>query len=138
MILVRHQPERTAIFAWLKVVAVREAFRLCRAEQGAGHLEYLDTADGWEAVIAAPTTLDDIVEVRQALELVAELPERQRDDLALLVAGFSYREIAELTGGRTLTNINKQLAKARARLRLERLRASEGANSRSPSSLSVR
>jgi hypothetical protein len=33
MILVRHQPERTAIFAWLKVVAVREAFRLCRAEQ---------------------------------------------------------------------------------------------------------
>jgi hypothetical protein len=51
---------------------------------GAGHLEYLDTADGWEAVIAAPTTLDDIVEVRQALELVAELPERQRDDLALL------------------------------------------------------
>ena len=30
------------------------------------------------------TAIDDIVEARQALELLAELPERQRDDLALL------------------------------------------------------
>jgi len=54
-------------------------------------------------------TMDDVVEVRQTLEL----PERQRDDLALLVAGFSYREIAELTGGRTFTNVSKRLATAR-------------------------
>src|SRR5215217_6809753 len=49
-------------------------------------------------------TMDDVVEVRQTLEL----PERQRDDLALLVAGFSYREIAELTGGRTFTNVSRR------------------------------
>src|SRR4051794_27919904 len=138
MILVRHQPERGAIFAWLRVVAVREAYRICRAEQGAGYLEDIDHDGGWEALIAGATTIDDVIEARQALALVAALPERQRDDLALLVAGFSYREIAELTGGGALTNINKHLAKARARLQLERLRASEGANSRSASSLSVR
>ena len=75
-------------------------------------------------------TIDDLVEVRQTLEL----PERQPDDLALLVAGFSYREIAELTGGRTFNNVSKRLATAMARLRLQRLRASVGANLRSPSS----
>jgi RNA polymerase sigma factor (sigma-70 family) len=136
-ILVRHQPERRAIFAWLRVVAVHEAYRLCRAEQRAGYLEEIDYDGGWDAAIAAATALDDVVELRQALALVAALPERQRDDLALRLAGFSYREIAELTGGRTFTNVSKQLAKARARLRLERLRASDGANSRSASSLSV-
>ena len=48
--------------------------------------------------------------------LLAALPDRQRDDLTLLVAGFSYDEIAELTGGRTYTNVNKHIAKARARV----------------------
>ena len=119
-------------------MAVREAYRLCRAEQGAAYLEDLGAADGWEAVIAGGPAIDDVIEVRQALELLAALPERQRDDLALLVAGFSYREIAERTGGRTFTNVNTHLARARARLRLQRLRASEGANLRSLSSLSVR
>jgi len=47
---------------------------------------------------------------------LAGLPERQREYLSLLVAGFSYREIAELSGGRTLTNVNKHLAKARDRV----------------------
>jgi ParB/RepB/Spo0J family partition protein len=51
----------------------------------------------------------------------AGLPERQRADLTLLVAGFSYAEIRELTGGRTYTNISKRLAKARACVRLARL-----------------
>src|SRR4051794_4691956 len=128
MILVRQQPERSAIFAWLRVVAVHEAYRLCRAEQGAAHLEDIDHSDGWEAVIAGETSIDDVIDARQALRLLAELPARQRDDLALLAAGFSYREIAELTGGRTYTNVNKHLAKARARLRLARLRATRGAN----------
>jgi len=137
-LLLRHQPERSAIFAWLRVVALREAYRLCRAEQGAAYLEDLGAADGWEAVIAGGPALDDVVEVRQALKLLAALPERQRDDLALMVAGFSYREIAALTGGRTFTNVNKHLARARARLRLQRLRASERANLRSPSSSYVR
>jgi DNA-directed RNA polymerase specialized sigma24 family protein len=42
-------------------------------------------------------------EARRALQLLARLPERQREDLTLLIAGFSYREIADVTGGWTFT-----------------------------------
>ena len=45
---------------------------------------------------SSPTrvSIDDILEAREALRCLAGLPERQRADLTLLVAGFSYREIA--------------------------------------------
>jgi DNA-directed RNA polymerase specialized sigma24 family protein len=78
-------------------------------------------------------TIDDTIEARRALERLAELPPQQRRDLALRVAGFTYREIAEITGGRTYTNVNKHLRKARARIRLEELRDA-GAKTRRPSS----
>jgi RNA polymerase sigma factor (sigma-70 family) len=133
-ILLRRQPDRSSIFAWLRVVAVHDAYRLCRVQQRELHLEHLADGDGSDAVIASAMTIDDAVEARQALRLLADLPERQREDLSLLVAGFSYREIADMTGGRTFTNVNKHLAKARARIRLERLRATQGANFRSRSS----
>jgi RNA polymerase sigma factor (sigma-70 family) len=133
-ILLRRQPGRSSIFAWLRVVAIHEAYRLCRAQQRDLRLEHLDYGDGREAVVGSAMTIDDAVEARQALRLLADLPERQREDLALQVAGFSHLEIADMTGGRTFTNVNKHLAKARARIRLERLRAAEGANSRSHSS----
>jgi DNA-directed RNA polymerase specialized sigma24 family protein len=87
-----------------------------------------------EAVIPGIWSLDERIEARAALRVLAELPEREREDLALLVAGFSYREIAEMTGGRTFTNVSKRLAKARAHVRLARLRATRGANLRSRSS----
>jgi DNA-directed RNA polymerase specialized sigma24 family protein len=120
-ILLRSQPDRLAIFAWLRVVAIHEAYRLFAIQRRDAHLDSLTSEDGyWHEVIADLRTLDAVLEVREALCLLAGLPERQRDDLALLVAGFSYREIAEVTGGRTFTNVNKHLAKARARIRLAR------------------
>jgi RNA polymerase sigma factor (sigma-70 family) len=119
-IMLRNQPERAAIFAWLRVVAIHEAYRLCAAERGA-HLEDLLRSQGWDAVIADRVTIDDALEARRALRSLAELPARQRQDLSLRVAGFSYREIGQITGGRTYTNVNKHLAKARARIRLAEL-----------------
>ena len=80
----------------------------------------------WEEVIAGPEVIDGALEAREALRVLAELPARQRDDLTLFVAGFSYREIAQITGGRTYTNVNKHLAKARARIRLAKFRAAAG------------
>src|SRR5215208_5531471 len=121
-ILLRAQPDRTSIFGWLYVVATREAFRLCERERCHVHLEAMFPAGSWDAVIADAFSIDDIFEVHEALEVIASLPARQRADLTLLVAGFSYVEIAELTGGRTYTNVNKHIAKARARVRLARLR----------------
>jgi RNA polymerase sigma factor (sigma-70 family) len=116
MILLRAQPERASIFGWLYVVATREAFRLCERDRRHVHLEATLSAGSWDAVIADAFSIDAILESREALEMVASLPDRQRSDLTLLVAGFSYVEIAERTGGRTYTNVNKHIAKARVDL----------------------
>jgi DNA-directed RNA polymerase specialized sigma24 family protein len=136
-ILLRSQPDRTSIFDWLYVVATREAFRLCERDRRHLHLETMLPVGSWDAVIADARSIDDILEAREALEILASLPDRQLADLTLLVAGFSYVEIAELTSGRTYTNVNKHLAKARARVRLARLgdSASEGAKNRRRGSL---
>jgi DNA-directed RNA polymerase specialized sigma24 family protein len=120
-ILLRAQPERISIFGWLYVVATREAFRLRERDRRHIHLEAMLPGGSWDAVIADAFSTDDILEAREALEILAGLPDRQRTDLTLLVAGFSYVEIAEMTGGRTYTNVNKHIAKARAHVRLGRL-----------------
>jgi DNA-directed RNA polymerase specialized sigma24 family protein len=104
-IMLRRQPDRASIFAWLRVVAIHEAYRLCKAQRRCMHLEDLEHPDGWEGLIASRVTIDDAIEARCALRLLADLPERQRVDLALLIAGFSYREICEMTGGRKFSNV---------------------------------
>jgi DNA-directed RNA polymerase specialized sigma24 family protein len=86
-ILSRRQPDRVAIFAWLHVVAIHDGYRLSRAERSDAHLGDLDHGDGWDAVIAERVTIDDAVEARRALRCLAELPDRQRRDLSLRVAG---------------------------------------------------
>src|SRR4051812_41813740 len=93
-ILLRSQPERHAIFGWLRVVAIREAYRLSAIDRRDARLERLRPDDGnWHEVMADPRSLDHAVEALEALRALASLPERQRNDLALKVAGFSYEEI---------------------------------------------
>lgn len=76
-----------------------------------------------DAVIADVFSIDDSLEAREALAILARLPDRQRADPTLLVAGVSYVEICEMTGGRTYTIVNKHIAKARACVRVARLLA---------------
>ena len=71
-------------------------------------------------MIADPRSLDDAIAALEALRALASLPERQRTDLTLKIAGYSYDEIRAVTPGRTFTNLNKSLVKARRRLRLAR------------------
>ena len=118
-ILLRRQPDRDRVFGWLRAVAIHEAYRLSRAERRDARLEDFGVVDGWEALVADPVSIDQTIEARRALRVLAALPERQREYLSLLVAGFSYREIGEMTGGRTFTNVNTHLARARARIRRE-------------------
>jgi hypothetical protein len=123
-ILLRRQPERDRILAWLRVVAIHEAYRLSEIDRRDPRLEELRPDDGgWHDVIADPRTLDDALEALEALHVLASLPERRRADLALKVAGFSYNEIRARTPGRTRTNVNKSLVKARASIRRVRGRA---------------
>jgi hypothetical protein len=121
VILLRRQPEREAVFAWLRVVAIHEAYRLSALDRRDARLERLRPQDGnWREVIAEPRSLDDAVDALEALRVLASLPERRRIDLALKVAGYSYEEIRALTPGRTRTNVNKSLVKARAQIRRTR------------------
>jgi DNA-directed RNA polymerase specialized sigma24 family protein len=114
-LLLRIQPERYAVFGWLRLVAIREAYRLCAIERRDARFERLRPEDGdWHDAMADPRSLDDALVALGALRTLATLPDRQRTDLALKVAGYSYEEIRILTPGRTFTNVHKSLAKARA------------------------
>ena len=117
-ILLRTQPDRYAIFAWLRVVAIHEAYRLKAVERRETRLARFraEHRDG-EDLAADPRTLDDAIEALEALRALAALPSRQRDDLTLKIAGYTYNEIQILTGGRTFTNVSKSLVKARGRIR---------------------
>ena len=123
-ILLRTQPDRYAIFAWLRVVAIHEAYRLKAIERRETRLASL-RADhrNDEDLVADPHTLDDALEALEALRALAALPDRQRADLTLKIAGYTYEEIRILTGGRTFTNVNKSLVKARRRIRRSRSQA---------------
>jgi RNA polymerase sigma factor (sigma-70 family) len=116
-ILLRRQPDRASVFAWLYVVAIHEAYRLSAIERRELHLEDLAIEGDWETILAGRVTVEDQLEALEALRALAGLPDRQREDLSLRVAGFSYREIAAMTDGRTYTNVNKHLVKARAAIR---------------------
>jgi DNA-directed RNA polymerase specialized sigma24 family protein len=122
--LLRSQPDRYAIFGWLRVVATYEAYRLSAIERRDARLERLRLDDvDWHDVVADPRSLDDAIDALEALRVVASLPERQRTDFALKVGGYSYEEIRVRTPGRTTTNVNKSLVKARTRVRRVRTRA---------------
>jgi hypothetical protein len=62
--------------------------------------------------------IDEMLEAREALAILASLSDAQREDLTLAVAGFSYNEIGELTARRTFSTVRRNLAKAHARVRL--------------------
>jgi DNA-directed RNA polymerase specialized sigma24 family protein len=118
MILLRRQPDRgPTLFGWLRTVAIHEAYRLA-AHQGTTSLERLGRAhgDGWHALVPDVRSLEQTIQARRLLAQLATLPEAQRKTLALLVAGYRYREIQRLRDA-TYTNVNKQLVRARRRLR---------------------
>src|SRR4051794_39016213 len=110
--LLRRQPRRETVFGWLRTVAIHEAWVLAARERRDRHLEDIPAWDERSAAAEAP-----VVEAHAALRILAELPERQRRYVALLAAGFSYNEIAELHDA-TYTNVNKHLVRARRHLRL--------------------
>jgi RNA polymerase sigma factor (sigma-70 family) len=119
VVLLRHQPDRTpSLFGWLRTVAIHQAYRLSRQQRRDALLEELGGGAGWEDLLGSAQPLERLIEAREALAHLAALPEAQRHDLALLIGGFSYREIARSSGAaRSVNNVNKHLTKARARLR---------------------
>ena len=118
--LCRTQPERGEyLFAWLRTTAIREAWRLAqheRRENAPAPREDAEAEPAWEDQIEAPKPLEQVLDGRDAAELLTSLPKREGRYLALLAAGYTYREIAEREGV-TYTNVNKHLARASRRAR---------------------
>lgn len=112
--LLRNQPRRETTFAWLRRVAINEAYRLSAIDRRDARLEQLPP------LAADEHALERAARAREALRALAALPERQQRDMTMRIAGFTYQEIAHLTD-RTYTNVDKTLDKARARIRLEQL-----------------
>lgn len=110
LVLLRSQPRRDHIAAWLRVVAIREAIRLW-------DLEVLDVPyDPDEAERFAMASMDLAIQARELLEAVGDLAGRQRQVLIPLAAGYSYDEIAAATG-MSLRLVDRTLCRARRRLR---------------------
>ena len=131
--LIRYQPEpRENVLAWLTVVARREAYRLLldyRRATPASDVVSVDEEGRREALDidelrAAERDPLGPMQMRELLAAMAALRPAQRRALALKVAGFSYKEIQLLCGGKTYTWVNRHITEGRAALR-ERVAASE-------------
>src|SRR5215211_4024040 len=86
LVLLHRQPDRgPTLFGWLRTVAMREAYRLSREERRHARLEDLAEGAQWEALVGEGPSLEDAVEARRALAVLAALPQVQREDLALFV-----------------------------------------------------
>ncbi|HWT94835.1 MAG TPA: sigma-70 family RNA polymerase sigma factor [Solirubrobacteraceae bacterium] len=122
LIFVSRQPENVETFrGWLIVVATRLAIDLAQEEAGTIYLANGHAARGARAVsldIVPEQHVTDAarMEVKDALERVAELCPRDRHVFVLHVLGYKYPEIADLMG-LTPTAVDRYLRRARAQVR---------------------
>jgi RNA polymerase sigma factor (sigma-70 family) len=113
----RHRITDEDARGWLVRTAVREAFRLCRREQREPPSD-LGLEDWWMDVHPpeAPEP-PQLIEQRQRLASLRGLPHRQQRLVWLRALGLSYEEVASHEGCTSRT-VERQLARARQRLRL--------------------
>jgi DNA-binding CsgD family transcriptional regulator len=110
--LVRYRPKRACAFGWLRKTAIREAVRL---ERRSDRMVALDTVAD---VVPGPALgLDRQLGLIVAGEQIraARLRPREARILAFRVAGYSRREMAQLTGDSD-RSIDRQLVRAQRKL----------------------
>lgn len=124
--LLLYQPEpRENVLAWLTVVARHEAYRLARDSKRSLPASSVTVTDEegntteLDPDFAPGPDRDPLLghDAREALAALAELKPAQRTALALKVAGYKYKEIQELCGGKTYTWVNRHITEGRAALR---------------------
>jgi RNA polymerase sigma factor (sigma-70 family) len=112
MQFLRHQPDRDRNWrAWLATVASREALQLHRREAG-----HVDPDRAPEPVDRRPSPQLEHFTVREALMVVAGVPQRRREAAVLRLVGLKYTEIAEALGV-SPSRVNRLLDEASADMR---------------------
>ncbi len=106
----RSHVRRQTAASWLVRVAGREALRLMDLRDRERPLELLDDDPG-----RVPDLIDTLADSRVRLGAVDRLPERQRRLVWLQGLGFSYSEMAGVTGDSPRT-VERQLVRARRKL----------------------
>ena len=106
----RERVRRCSAARWLVQVAANEALRLIDRAGRDLPLEELDSARG-----PAPDLIEELAERQARMGAIARLPERQRRLVWLQGFGFSYEEMAGVTGDSRRT-VERQLTRARERL----------------------
>jgi DNA-directed RNA polymerase specialized sigma24 family protein len=119
--------DRATVFAWLRVVAIREAWRQCartRSEQPAGGFLMacageLDLGEHPEPAADTCDLADQVaarIQHAQRLKDLATIKPDDRQTLYLKGLGYRYREIMQITGA-SYTAVNRRITEGRHALR---------------------
>jgi RNA polymerase sigma factor (sigma-70 family) len=106
---------REAVLSWLATTAVREALKLARRDGRELSLDAELERSGELPLPARAPGPAELLELRDRLAEVGELPERQQRLVWMHAAGLTYVEIAERTGD-TRRTVERQLLRAKGRL----------------------
>ncbi len=113
----RHAVRPESALSWLATTAIHEAFGLLRRQNKCHSLEGTLERSGDVAVLESAPGADEVWEVRERLERLTVLSQRQQQMLWLQGLGYSYREIAAKTGC-TVRTVERQLLRAKRKVRL--------------------
>jgi RNA polymerase sigma factor (sigma-70 family) len=110
MQLLRFQPQRRHVFAWLSRVAIREVWRLS-GEEGRAALD----GEALDRLVSREMSSEERIRWLQGVMALAALRADERELLMLAAAGYSYSEIGEITGHSNRA-VERRLKRARRHL----------------------
>ena len=118
--LIRHseQVRREAALSWLATTAVREAVKLARRDRRELSLDAELERTGELPLPSRAPGPAEVLELRDRLAELRQLPERQQRLVWMHAAGLTYLEMAERTGD-TRRTVERQLLRAKGRLERE-------------------
>jgi RNA polymerase sigma factor (sigma-70 family) len=114
--MLRYQPARETLLAWLVRTGTREAIRLDRRDRRYEHAT--DDLGEPAPIVSVCRPIEAHLDLLAARDAIADarLRAREREILAAHIAGYRYSEIADATGI-TPRTVERQLLRAKRRLR---------------------
>jgi RNA polymerase sigma factor (sigma-70 family) len=109
---------REAALSWLATTAVREAYKLSRRDRRELSLDAELERTGELPFPSSAPGPAEVVELRERLGEVRQLPERQQRLVWMHAAGLTYVEMADRTGDSRRT-VERQLLRAKGKLERE-------------------